>query len=738
MIRNVWAVARRELRSYFDQPTAYVLIVAFLGITLFLAFRAMYAMSVASLRPIFDMLPMLFAIFVPAATMRSLAEERRSRTLEWLLAHPLTELEVVLGKLLGDWAFVMLALAGTVPTAIGVMLVSEADPGIMMAQYLGAALLALQFVALGLWASSITRNQITAFIVAASVAFILFLIGLPVVQIGLTPVIAGAFARLSVLSHFENVARGVVDLRDVVYFLSTTALFVMLALTAILRERLSHARAEWRRMRIGVAVVALLVLGVNLLGSYLRGRIDLTTGNLFTLEEGTRELLGELEDIVEVRLFASTELPPELQLQLRDVRDLLADMENAANGNLRVSEVDPDDDPDAVTEAEELGIYPVEFNVMREDEFDIRRGYYGYAIRYADRSEVVPIINRTDDLEFRIASTIYDMTTTESVGIGYLQGFGAQRLGDVPGLMEDLGQRYEMRAVDLESDSADVPSDLEILVVMGPTMPLDSSAVRRVREFIDRGGATLMMLEPVSIGEESPIPTPFRSGLEPLLADRGVSLSPNLVIDLAAHQNVNMGTQGFFQVILPYPLFPVAQPAEPHPLTSGLNQLLMPWAGAIEISDSTNVTRLWQTTEAGALLPPGRPIMPDQDWSVPQEELAVRTLAVAVTPPEGDTRGRMVVVGDADFVAQQFVQSSPNNFAFLANSIDWLAQDEALIRIRSKDRTPPTLVFESDTTRNVLRWGNLVGVPLLFVLFGVLRVSGRRRRAEGRWKEVVA
>jgi ABC-type uncharacterized transport system involved in gliding motility auxiliary subunit len=307
-------------------------------------------------------------------------------------------------------------------------------------------------------------------------------------------------------------------------------------------------------------VFALLVLGVNLLGSYVRGRIDLTTGNLFTLEDGTRDLLGGLEDIVELRLFASQELPPELQLQLRDVRDLLADMENASNGNLQISIVDPDEDPEALDEAEELGIYPVEFNVLREDQFDIRRGYYGYAIRYADRSEVVPIINRTDDLEFRIASAIYDMTSTDPVRIGYLQGFGALPPGDVPGLMEDLGQRYEMRAVNLEDDSTEIPGDMEIFVVMGPNMPLDSSAVKRVRDFIERGGATLMMLEPAIIPDETPIPTPFRSGLEPLLAERGVSLSPSLVIDLASHQNVNMGSQGIFQVIMPYPLLPIARP----------------------------------------------------------------------------------------------------------------------------------------------------------------------------------
>ena len=112
-------------------------------------------------------------------------------------------------------------------------------------------------------------------------------------------------------------------------------------------------------------------------------------------------------------------------------------------------------------------------------------------------------------------------------------------------------------------------------------------------------------------------------------------------------------------------------------------------------------------------------------------------MAAALLPPEGSDRGRMVVVGDASFTDGQFVQANPANLLFLANAIDWLAQDEALINIRSKDRTPPQLVFASDLSRNVLKWGNLVGVPVLFVLMGVLRVTGRRRRAELRWGEVV-
>jgi ABC-2 type transport system permease protein len=740
MIRRIWTVARHELRGYFDQPTAYVLIVAFLGISLFLTFRSVYALGAATMRPLLDLLPILFAIFIPAATMRSLAEERRSRTLEWLLAQPVSETEVVVGKFLGDWLFVMLALAGTVPTALGILLVSDADPGIVVAQYIGSGLLAAQFVAIGVWSSSFTRNQITSFIVAAAVCFALFLIGVSVVQIGLPPAVAGAVARLSVLSHFENVARGVVDLRDVVYFASTTALFLFMALGAVLRDRLSHGRPEWQRLRVGVAVVALLVVMVNLLGSYLRGRIDLTSGNLYTLEQGTRDLLGGLDDLVTVKLFASGELPPELQLQLRDVRDLLADMRGASNGSLILEDIDPDDDEAAAEEASALGIYPVEFNVLRDDEFQVRRGYYGLAVVYADESDVIPVIQRTDDLEFRVASAVYNMTTTERVGIAYLQGFGAARLGDVPGLMQSLGDRYDMRALSLGGeDSPTISRDsTEVLVVAGATQPLDSLAVQRIREFTEAGGAALLLIEPVQLDQESPMAIPLESGLEPLLQERGLSLASRLVLDLASSERVNVGQQGFFQVIAPYPLWPIARPAGNHAITNGLNSLTLAWAAPIEIRDSTNVQPLWTTSEAGGLHGVSDPILPTQEWNVPPEELAARTLAVAVTPPEGDTRGRLVVVGDASIMEQQFIQANQGNLAFLANSIDWLAQEEALIRIRSKDRTPPNLVFESDATRNFLKWGNLVGVPLLFVLIGAFRVTGRRRRAESRWREVVA
>ena len=422
------------------------------------------------------------------------------------------------------------------------------------------------------------------------------------------------------------------------------------------------------------------------------------------------------------------------------MRDLLADMRRASNGNLVVTDVDPDDDEDAAAEASEFGIFPVEFNVLRDDQFEIRRGYYGLAIVYADEQEVMPIIVRTDDLEFRIASAIYRMTNETKAGVAFVRGFGAKTAPEIQGLQQSLADRYNFRSIDISGDSAAAISrdSTEVLVVAGPMQRLDSMAVQRVTDFIDAGGAALLLLEAIEMNPTTAQTMPIRSGLEPLLEENGIGFTGSLVIDLQSSERVNLGRRGLFSVIAPYPMWPITVPGSNHAITSGLNSLTVAWATALEVRDSTRVTPLWTTTAAGALQGPMAPIMPDQDWNRAPEDLGVRTVAVAVTPAEGEASGRLVVVGDATFAEGQFLQSNATNLVFLANAIDWLAQDEALIRIRSKNRTPPNLVFQSDFTRSFLKWGNLLGIPLAFVLFGAVRISGRRRRAEARWEGIVA
>jgi ABC-2 type transport system permease protein len=742
-MKRIWIVARREVASFFDHPTAYILVVAFLALGLFLTFRNVFASGLASLRPLFDLLPWLFAVFVPAMTMRSLAEERRSGTMEWLLSQPLAETDLVMGKFIGNWIFVLVALAGTIPTAIGILMVSEADSGIMLAQYAGGALLAAQGVAIGLWASSLTRNQITAFILASTVSFLLVLIGTPVVLIGLPPVLAGAVSRLSVVGHFQNVARGVIDLRDVLYFLSTTGLFLAMAIALVSRQRLSSGRGAYRRLRTGMVALIGVVIVLNLFGGYIRGRLDLTREGLYTLSDGTREILGNLDDLVTLKLFVSDELPVEMQPALRDVRDLVADLRRAAGGQLIVENLNPDSDEEVAREARALGITQNEFNVLRADEFEVRRGWFGLALLFLDEREVIPYVDRTDDLEFRLVSAVAAMTTEDRARIAFASGFGTDGIEAFPWLEQGLVDRYEIVPLDLAADSV-VDLSLEsadIVVLAGPSEPLPETIVESLGSFLDAGGSALLLIEKNAVSGQSPVTSPITTGLEGFLEERGIRVDAGMALDYTSNSTISMGRQGPFNIVRPYPLWPIALKGDVHATTRDLNNISMGWATAISVTDSS-IQRIWVTSEAGDIQAPPIIILPDALEAPNPDDFQTVTLAVAIESAPGEDGGsgggRMIVVGDVDYLREDFVRSNPQNLVFTANAIDWLAQDEALIDIRSKNRTPPAIVLTSDFQAALLKWGNLLGVPLLFVVGGVLRVTGRRRRAESRWQELAS
>ena len=753
MMKQVLLIARRELRSFFDQPTAYVLAVAFLGLGLYLSFRQLYAMQRATLRPFFDLLPWLLMIFIPAIAMRTIAEERRSRTLEWLIAQPLSEIEVVLGKFLGSWIFVLITLAGTLPMALGVLFVSEADGGIVFAQYVGAALLTAQMLAIGIWTSAITRNQITAFILGALACFLLVLIGSPVVQMGLPRWLGGWLLQLSVISHFENVGRGVIDLRDLLYFASTCGLFLLLAVAGLGRERLSLKGEAFRRLRIGTAVIAVGVLVLNLLGGHVRGRLDLTDDNLFTLSDGSREILGNLDDIVNLTLFLSDDLPQEIQVIERDVRDLVADLEGASDNMLAVREINPDDGDENEEEASSMGIMPIEFNVIGDDEFQIKRGYFGLALTYADAQETIPVIDRADDLEFRLVSAIASMTTEERPRLAFMTGFGAKEPFHYRAFREAVADRYDVSSVNMETDSAATLDNdsIDVLVVAAPEAPVAPEAADAIDGFLDGGGAALLLIERHAFNPQSPMAMPVISGLEDMLAARGVKVTGELVLDAASAAQVQI-PQGIFRILRRYALWPIATRGENHATNRDLNNVNFAWASPLTWQeDDATVTPLWTTTESGGVAPAGSPIQPGMELAAGQGAAGVHTFAVAVDPSlaapadedgEAETAaatessgGRFVVVGDGDFLEDGFVQQYAQNLAFAANAVDWLAQDEALIGIRSKDRTPPALVFESDSGKGALKWTSLIGVPALFILLGFARVTGRTKRAERRWRE---
>jgi ABC-2 type transport system permease protein len=221
---NLNVVLKRELSSYFATPVAYVFIVIFLLMSATFTFYlgGFYEREIADLEPFFRFHPWLYLFLVPAIGMRLWAEERKSGTVELLLTLPITATEAVLGKFLAAWLFVGLALLLTFPIWITVNVLGDPDNGVIAAAYLGSWLMAGGFLAISACLSAATKNQVVAFILAVVVCFLFLLSGLPMVlevfRGWLPQAIVDAIANLSFLLHYNSISRGVVDLRDLVYF----------------------------------------------------------------------------------------------------------------------------------------------------------------------------------------------------------------------------------------------------------------------------------------------------------------------------------------------------------------------------------------------------------------------------------------------------------------------------------------------------------------------------------------
>lgn len=227
-MKNIGALFWKEFKGYFSSPVAYIFIISFLVVTNWLFFKTFFLTNQASLRQFFGLLPWLFLFLAPAITMRAWAEEKKLGTIELLMTLPVREHEAVLGKFLSGLAFLCLNLALTAPLVVTVMVFGDPDPGPIWGGYAGACLLGASYLAIGLFASGVTENQIVAFIVAIVIGFALLIVGESIVLYSVPASWGAVCSYLGLGSHFQSIGRGVIDSRDLVYYLSIIGFFLLL------------------------------------------------------------------------------------------------------------------------------------------------------------------------------------------------------------------------------------------------------------------------------------------------------------------------------------------------------------------------------------------------------------------------------------------------------------------------------------------------------------------------------
>lgn len=232
-MKTIYTIAKREFKAYFFSPIAYVYLITFLVVTSWFFFRGFFLVGQADLRPFFSLMPWIYLIFVPAVAMAKWSEEKKLGTVELLLTLPVKDSHVVLGKFVAAKLLIGGALILTLPLPITVAILGDMDWGPVIGGYIGLMLLGSAYLAIGLFISALTENQIVAFILGVVACFALLIIGEPIVTTSAPGFLVGIFQYLGLGTHFGSIGRGVIDSRDIIYYLSVIVFFLWCNLKAV-------------------------------------------------------------------------------------------------------------------------------------------------------------------------------------------------------------------------------------------------------------------------------------------------------------------------------------------------------------------------------------------------------------------------------------------------------------------------------------------------------------------------
>ena len=437
MSSSVWSIARKELSTYFSSPAAFIFLGAFSAVCLFLFFwvEQFFARNIVDARPLFEWMPVLLIFLSAALTMRMWSEERRMETLEFLFTMPVKTLHLVLGKFLACLGLVAAALALTVGVPVTVSFMGDLDWGPVLGAYTASLLLAAAYCSIGLYVSSRNESQIASLILTTLAGFAFYLVGSHTLS-GLVGVRWAEYLGLAATGvRFESITRGVLDLRDVYYYLSIVGAFVTLNVFSL--ERLRWSREGQRpRHRAWRAVTALVVLNFVLANFWLhRGvaaRADLTEGRDYSISEATRDLIAQLQEPLLIRGYFSARTHPLLAPLAPRIRDTIREIETVSGGRVRAEFMDPREDPGVEEEANQrYDIRPIPLRTEDRYQTSLVNSYFDLLIQYGDKHEVlrfpdlIEVKGGRSGTEVRLRNLEYDLARSIKRVLYGFQDIGA-------------------------------------------------------------------------------------------------------------------------------------------------------------------------------------------------------------------------------------------------------------------------------------------------------------------------
>lgn len=521
-----------------------------------------------------------------------------------------------------------------------------------------------------------------------------------------------------------------------------------------MRRRLKLKLSAWSTLLLLLGIVVL----VNLISIRFFGRLDLTEQKIFTLSAASRQVAGDLDDRLTIKAYFSENLPAPYNGTARYLKDQLDEYKAYSHGNLHYEFIDPGSEESLEKEAQSFMIPPLQVNAVENDKIEIKKVYMGLVFLYEDKSEVMPIVQRTLGLEYDITSMIKRITATKLRTVGFLTGHDEPDLSsDLRRVGAELQKNYQVRPVDLSNEL--VPQDVEVLVVSRPQKPLSEWEQFAVDQFVMRGGKLALLVNKVKAELETGQASKMRLDLDPWLRTYGVWINDDLVMDLECGRINVQQQQGFFTMThtVNYPFFPQVSRFDPGNLmVKDLGGITLYFPSSVDTSLAgglgLEVRPLFWSSDRSGIQRGGFDINPLRGRSAADftEKGVVlgaslkgafpSSFAGKKVPMKGDSTtaqgievitqspqdARIVVIGDGTFMLDQY--ATRNNAAFFLNMIDWLSTDADLISIRSREVTDRPLREISAGAKRLVKYANILAPPLVVILFGLAYWQLRRAR----------
>lgn len=470
-MNHILSITKKELRAYFLSPVALIFLGTFVFVTLFtfIWVETFFSRNIADIRPLFLWLPRLLIFLGAALTMRLWSEEQKLGTLELLLTLPVQTHKLVLGKFLAALTLVAIALALTFHVPIAVSTMGDLDWGPVFGGYAAALLLASAYLAIGLCISAITENQIIALIFTCLSCGLLYLVGSEAATTAVGNRGAELLEALGAGSRFESIRRGVIDLRDVLYYSSITAAFLVLN-TLILRakawSRGSNTRTRRTNAMMFAGLVAANLLALNVwMHSVGIFRVDLTERGEYSISNVTRQMVRSLPEPLLIRGYFSEKTHPILAPMVPRIRDVIEEYGVVSGGTVRTEFIDPRDDEELEKEANQsFGIKSFPFRVADRHDVGVVNSYFSILVKYGDQYETLSFDELIEiqasgqgNIEVKLRNLEYDLTRAiKKVAYGFQT---------IDAMFADLGKEVELKAYvtpkTLPENFKEIPSRLE-------------------------------------------------------------------------------------------------------------------------------------------------------------------------------------------------------------------------------------------------------------------------------------